>query len=148
MRVQDPGVMRKQKLKKTKKRKKKSELSKLKERLESLQKQVVIKKWGRDCFTCDKTNLHGINCQLGHVPWPRVQLSVKAIFDIRYTRIQCSYCNNPYWGLAGAGATAALRMQKEGIDVDALWAESKAEKGKAVTKDWFQLKINEYESLL
>lgn len=131
-----------------KKRRKKSELSKLKDKLEALQKLVVIKKFGRDCFTCPKVNLQGINCQLGHVPWPRVQLSVRAIFDYRYTRIQCSYCNNPYWGGAGMGGTAALRMQKEGVDVQALWDESAAQKGIVVPKQWFLDKITEYEQLL
>lgn len=120
-------------------------LSKLKKALEALQKQLVILTYGRDCYTCPSKNLQGYNCQLGHVPWPRSIISVKAKFDIRFTRIQCMPCNIHRGGM---GAMALERMRSEGIDTGELWIESQTGRGKVVPRSWFEEKIEHYKSLV
>lgn len=125
-----------------KKRIKPSSASKLKKELEALQKQLVIQTYGKDCFTCEAKDLEGKNCHLGHVPWPRTDLSTQAKFSIEYTRIQCMVCNIHK---GGAGAKAWVRMSAQGIDMDLLRETSDKERGKPVPKSWFEAKIAEYK---
>lgn len=125
------------KRKKAKKVKPKS----LRDELEALQKAIVIKVYGTACYTCPAKDLQGSNCQLGHVPWPRSQLSIPSKFDTRFTRIQCYKCN--IWD-KGRGADAAMKMLKEGIDLEMMWAENVAEKGKTFNNKWFVGKIADY----
>lgn len=119
-----------------------SQLRSLKKKLEASQKALVIKKYGRDCFTCPQKNLKKSNCQLGHVPWPRSILSTECKYDIHFTRIQCFRCNIH---LGGNGAIALQRMRDEGIDVDAMRALNEATKGKKVPNIWFQEKLADYD---
>ena len=127
------------------KRRKRSPLTIAKEKLEEVQKELVIVLYGRDCFTCPQKNLTGMNCQLGHVPWPRSELSVRCIFDTRYTRIQCFRCNI---NCGGNGAKALSRMQMEGTDVDEMEAINKKTKGTATPIAWFDQKTAEYSERL
>ncbi len=113
--------------------------------LESLQKQIVIKKYGKDCYTCTAKNLEGRNCQLGHVPWPRSILSRECAFSWKFTRIQCMACNI---NRGGMGAEAALRMQREGIDVEAMRIWNRETKGNKFSAMWREDQISLYESLL
>lgn len=117
---------------------KKKSLSSLKKRLEEIQKEETIAKYGNDCFTCPQKNLHGMNCQLGHVPWPRSILAVQLIFNLRYTRIQCFQCNINHGGM---GAKALERMIREGIDTNAMWEENLRLKGKTVPRKWYEEEI-------
>ena len=123
------------------KRKRKSPLTKAKESLEAVQKELVIKVYGRDCYTCPQKNLKGMNCQLGHVPWPRSELSVQCVFTYTFTRIQCFRCNI---NCGGNGAKALKRMIAEGIDVDKMEAHNIATKGKTTSLNWFATKEQEY----
>ncbi len=141
----NPKAPSKHRLIASRKRFKPSSLSKLKKTLEALQKQITIKLYGKDCYTCPQKNLEGANCQLGHCPWPRSILSTKCKFDYRYTRIQCFRCNIH---LGGMGARAFQKMEAEGADTDALWQESETTKGKSVPRKWFEEKILEYQTLL
>lgn len=127
------------------KKKKQPSISKLKKRLEALQKQLVIKLYGNDCYTCPQKNLQGRNCQLGHVPWPRSDLGPKVKFDTRFTRIQCFRCNI---NQGGAGAKAYARMEKEGIDLPSLRKESEKEKGVVVPRKWYEERIEWYKQEL
>ncbi len=113
--------------------------------LEALQKAVVRKLYGNDCYTCPAQNLQGSNCQLGHVPWPRSQLSTICKFDYEYTRMQCFKCN--IWN-KGCGADAYRRMVSEDIDVEAMHQQNLATKGKVCGKPWFETKIAEYKQVL
>lgn len=122
-----------------------SSISRLKKNLEALQKQIVIKTYGTDCYTCTQTNLIGANCQLGHVPWPRSILSTPCKFDYHYTRIQCFRCNIH---LGGMGAVALRRMQSEGIDTESMWQRNQETKGKKYGRQYFEDKISEYRELL
>lgn len=128
-----------------KKRVKALSVSKLKKQLEALQKQVVLKLYGNDCYTCEAKDLQGSNCHLGHVPWPRTDLSIQAKFDYRYTRAQC-FRDNIHLG--GAGAKAYARMQAEGIDMIMLREYADEGKGKPVPRSWYESKMAEYKALL
>lgn len=121
-------------------------IEKLAEKLEALQKQVVIKLYGSDCYTCPAKDLQSYNRQLGHVPWPRQKLSTACKYNYRFTRMQCMGCNGP--GGQGMGATAALRMQQEGIDVKAMWDLNLTTKGQTCPRVWWTEKINDYTLLL
>lgn len=121
-------------------------IEKLATRLEALQKQVVIKLYGTDCFTCPSKALIGRNCQLGHMPWPRKKLSTVCKYDHRFTRIQCAGCNGP--GGQGMGATATLRMLEAGIDVAGLWLYNTNTKGMTCPRQWWNDRIEEYTTLL
>lgn len=130
---------------KPKKRKKRTPLSLAKEKLEKAQKELVIATYGNDCYTCPQKNLTGMNCQLGHVPWPRSELSVQCIYSLPYTRIQCFRCNI---NCGGNGAKALKRMLSEGINVDEMEAQNLATKGKTTPLKWFYAKHAEYTAIL
>src|SRR3990167_8502480 len=130
---------------KPRKRRKKTPLTIAKEKLEEVQKALVIVLYGRDCFTCPQKNLMGMNCQLGHVPWPRSELSVRCIFTTDFTRIQCFRCNI---NCGGNGAKALARMLREGINVDKLEAQNRATKGKPTPLKWFYELTESYQKQL
>lgn len=119
--------------------------NKLRKELEKLQKEITIRKYGRDCYTCPAKALQKSNCQLGHVPWPRSVLSVECKFSTDYTRIQCYMCN--IWR-GGMGAVAYKRMQGEGVDLELLWQRNEANKGKTFGPKQLQEKIDQYRALL
>jgi len=127
------------------KRRKKSPLTLAKDKCEDAQKELTIKLHGRDCYTCPQKNLTGINCQLGHVPWPRSELAVRCIYMTDYTRIQCFRCNI---NCGGNGAKALKRMLAEGIDVDEMERRSQSLKGKTTPIQWFIDKRAEYQNLI
>lgn len=118
-----------------------SQLRLLKKKLEAAQKELVIKKYGSDCFTCSQKSLKGKNAHLGHVPWPRSILSPECKFDTRFTRIQCFSCNIHRGGM---GAVALQRMKDEGCDVGAMWSLNNATKGKPAPASWYVEKLSDY----
>lgn len=122
-----------------------SQLRSLKKKLEALQKQVVIKLYGTDCYTHQPKATQTTTKQLGHMPWARAELSQTCIYDYRFTRIQCGQCNGFGQGMS---MTARQRMTTEGIDLDALWELNLATKGKPHSSEFYLNKIKEYESLL
>ena len=130
---------------KTKKRRKKGTITKLKEELWQLCRQIVFKTYGTDCYTCEAKNLEGSNCQGGHMPWHSSELAECLKRDPRFVRAQCFNCN---MRKGGKGGTAYLRMEKEGIDVKALWAENLAAKGKVCPTQWFRDEIERYKQIL
>ena len=73
-------------------------------------RRIVREQYGNDCYTCDKKNLQGSDCQLGHVPWAKASLGAYLKYDIRLLRYQCFRCNI---NLGGQGAVAYKRMLKE-----------------------------------
>ena len=135
---------RKPRKKAARKKVKKKTLSQLKKALEAAQKAKTIEIHGNDCYTCPQKNLQGMNCQLGHVPWPRSVLAVQLRYDTRFTRIQCFRCNINH---GGNGAIAYARMLKEGVDLESMWAENEKLKGISVPNSWFEEKITQYSEL-
>jgi len=131
----------------SRKRVKTRKLSAIKKDLEALQKALVIKLYGNDCYTCPAKNLQGRNCHLGHVPWPRSVLWVACTFDYRHTRIQCMLCNIHRGGM---GAVALKRMEQEigAEEVQKLKNFSDNNKGKTVPRSYFEEKIASYTKLL
>ena len=141
-----PGARSKRKVgQSTSKTRKTPTIAKLKVKLEALQKQITLQKYGNDCYTCDAKDLVGKNCHLGHVPWPRPDISIPAKFDHRYTRAQCMVCNVHRGGMGGV---AYARMQSEGIDMIMLREYADTDKRKAFSRSWFLDKIEEYKALL
>lgn len=126
-------------------RPKQKTISKLKKEIEVLQKRIVLKLYGNDCYTCPAKDLQGSNCHLGHVPWPRTDLSVAAKLDYRYTRSQCYRCNIH---LSGAGATAYARMLFEGVDMLFLRENGNEGKGRPLPRTWYEDKMAEYNAFL
>ena len=139
------GTKTTKKGKSTKDRKKTPTIAKLKKELEALQKQIVIKKYGRDCYTCEAKDLQGSNCHLGHVPWPRPDLSIQCKFAPEYTRIQCMVCNIHK---GGRGAVALQRMIDEGINVHYLRILNAETKQNPPKRIWYEETINRYKALL
>ena len=123
-------------------------ISRLKKDLEAQLKLEVIRLYGRDCYTCPQKNLVGANCQLGHVPWPRTELSVACRYHPDFCRIQCFRCNI---NKGGNGAKAMMRMMEQGIDVNLLWQQNLDAKEREKTNKcgiaWFQKEINHYQPL-
>lgn len=127
------------------KRKKAPSIAKLKKELEMLQKALVIKTYGNDCYTCSAIGLIGKNQHLGHIPWPRTDLSIECKFSPEYTRIQCMVCNVHK---GGRGAVALQRMLDENIDILSLRKRNEETKGNHPPRSWYERKVEEYKAIL
>lgn len=98
-------------MKKTRlKKQSKQPISKIQRDIWKIVKPIVIKLYGNNCYTCQAKNLQGVNCQLGHVPYPKSILGAYLKYDIRCLRIQCYSCNI---NKGGMGAEAYKRMLRE-----------------------------------
>lgn len=98
-------------MKKTRlKKQSKQPISKIQRDIWKIVKPIVIKLYGNNCYTCPAKNLQGVNCQLGHVPYPKSILGAYLKYDIRCLRIQCYSCNI---NKGGMGAEAYKRMLRE-----------------------------------
>jgi len=128
-----------------KKRHSKTDLRRAKDKLWELTRKIVFRTYGTNCYTCPKTNLTGVNCQGGHVPWPTSILSTECRYDIRFIRAQCYNCNINNGGM---GAVALKKMLAEGIDIEAMETLNRETKGKPYPLDWHLQKIQEYEQIL
>jgi hypothetical protein len=124
---------------------KKPTVTSLKKKLWAVTRLLVFQTYGTDCYTCDRKNLTGSNCQGGHMPWASSELSVTCRYDIRYIRPQCYDCNI---NKNGRGAIALLKMRAEGIDTDALWQWNLETKGKSQPITFFEEMIHDYKQRL
>jgi hypothetical protein len=86
-----------------------SELKKLQDKVWKEAKRITLNKYGNTCYTCDRTNLDGSNCQLGHFI-PSGSCGAYLRLDLRNLRIQCYHCNI---NLGGNGAEYYRRMVME-----------------------------------
>lgn len=96
------GVVRKSKVRKTSKKR----VSALDRKLKELCKQIIRKKYGNECYTCDQKNLSGCNWQTGHMI-PKGSLGSFLRWDLRVLRPQCMDCN---LNNGGQGAEFLRRM--------------------------------------
>lgn len=71
---------------------KKKTPAQLKKQLWALCKQIILKRYGNDCYTCGAKDLQKSNCQLGHFI-PSSVGGVGLRFDLDNLRIQCYRCN-------------------------------------------------------
>ena len=72
-------------------------------------KRIILNKYGNTCYTCDRVNLEGSSCQLGHFI-PSRACGTYLRYDLRNLRIQCYHCNI---NLGGNGAEYYHRMVLE-----------------------------------
>ncbi len=92
-------------------KKSKAPISKLQRQIWELCKQIIRKKYGNICYTCNRTGLEGSNWHTGHV-FPKAALSAYLKYDLRFLRPQCYNCNI---NLGGNGAVFIDKLrEKEG----------------------------------
>lgn len=126
------------------KRKKKTPLKKLKEKLWALCREIQIKKYGRNCYTCSKIGLEGSNCHLGHFI-PSSVCSTPMRYYLDNLRPQCYHCNI---NLSGNWIEYEKHLIRDGIDTENLKWLNEQSKGGMFREDWYEQKIREYEDIL
>jgi hypothetical protein len=121
----------------------KSPLRKQQEKLWKLCKQITLNKYGNTCYTCDRNNLEGSNCQLGHCI-PSGACGAFLRYDLRNLRIQCYHCNI---NLGGNGAEYVRRLTQEvgKKEVDKMFKDK--QKSVKATDHYAKL-IQEYELIV
>ena len=143
-----PRVRRKKaprtRVKGKKRGKTKNPLKKARKELWELCKQIIRKKYGNTCYTCDAKNLSGSNFQTGHLI-PRSTCGLYLRYDLRNLRIQDYRCNI---NLSGNGATFYRNMvQREGQSyVDEIFAEKNRETKENLA--FYTERIESYQHLL
>ena len=125
---------------------KKVPIKKLKARLWALCREIQIKKYGRNCYTCGARELIGSNCHLGHFI-PSSICSVEIRYSLDNLRPCCYHCNI---NLSGNWIAYEVNLIKEhGEDfVKNLKNENNRTKGGMFREDWYENKINEYTRIL
>lgn len=82
----------------------------LKNKIWKLCRELTRKKYGMDCYTCERKNLEGKDCHTGHFIPSSSGLILR--YDLRNLRPQCYNCNI---NLGGNGAEFYRRMvEREG----------------------------------
>lgn len=94
--------MKRSKINKTSKQK----TSVIQRKIWELCKQIIRKKYGNVCYTCDRTGLEKWNWQTGHL-LPKASCGASLKYDLRVLRPQCYHCNI---NLGGNGAEFLRRM--------------------------------------
>lgn len=126
------------------KRKKKTPLKKLKEKLWSLCREIQLKKYGRNCYTCGKIGLEGSNCHLGHFI-PSSVCSTPVRYHLDNLRPCCYHCNI---NLSGNWIAYEKNLKAEGIDIENLKLLNEQTKGGMFREDWYEERIREYEQMV
>ena len=126
------------------KRKSKSELSKLKAQLWKLCREIQIKRYGSDCYTCNSKDLSGSSRQLGHFI-PSSVCSTSLRYDLDNLRVQCYACNIHK---SGNWIEYEKHLLSDGIDVQELKDRNERTKGGMFREDWYKGKIQEYSQIL
>lgn len=128
----------------TKKRKVTTPLGKLKKELWELCKQIIRKRYGNTCYTCDAKGLAGSNWHTAHFV-ARSVCGAYLHYDLRNLRPGCYRCNI---SLAGNGAVFYRRLvEREGQPyVDQIFADK--ERITKLTPQFLREKIEEYTALL
>lgn len=118
--------------------------AKLKARLWQLCKEIIRKRYGNSCYTCDKRGLTGSSWQTGHFI-PSSICGAYLRYDLRNLRPQCYRCNID---LSGNGAVFYRRLVASigQVYVDQLFADK--EKIIKANRAWFEEKIKEYQQVL
>lgn len=108
-----------------------------------------VKAWTRrtwkDCYTCGRKDLEGINAQAGHYQTVAVVGSNNALaWNPDFIRLQCSYCNG-----VGQGQQVLFRahlVREHGEEKVAKYDKEVYGKVSRPIKDW-QAIINQFKSL-
>lgn len=99
-------------IKKPKKRK--TDYKKLQERVWQLCREIKGLLEEKNCYTCNATNLVGVNCQLGHGK-AKGSLSIKYQYDLRNLHWQCFNCNINLGGMSDI-FIAKMEKTKDGLE--------------------------------
>lgn len=91
------------------KKKSKQKISVIQRKLWELCREIAMKKYPPNCYTCNQVNLQGSNKQLGHM-WAKASLGAFLKYDLRVLRWQCWLCNLHRGGM---GADFYARMLRE-----------------------------------
>ena len=127
-----------------KKRKVKSKLSKLKAQLWKLCREIQIKRYGSDCYTCSSKNLEGSSRHLGHFI-PSSVCSTVMRYDLDNLRVQCYSCNIHK---SGNWLEYEKHLIRDGINVQELKDRNEKTKGGMFREDWYEMQIEKYQQLL
>lgn len=119
-------------------------VSKLKKQLWAITREIIILKYGSDCYTCPARNLSGSNRQCGHYISSSI-CSAEIRYSLDNLRIQCSACN--IWR-SGNWLAFESHLIKDGIDVAALKQRNYDTKGMKADSLFYINKIAEYSTLL
>lgn len=128
----------------TKTRKKTSSLAKLKKQLWQLCREIQIKRYGSDCYTCTSKNLEGSSRHLGHFISSSI-CSTEMRYDLDNLRVQCYACNIHK---SGNWLAYEKHLIADGIDVQELKDRNERTKGGMFRENWYEQKIAEYSLLL
>lgn len=126
------------------KRRKTTDLAKLKKELWELCKQIIRKRYGNTCYTCEAEGLAGANWHTGHFI-PSSVCGTYLRWDLRNLRPQCFRCNI---SLVGNGSSFYRELLiREGVSyLDQLFADK--EKLTKLTPAFLQQKIEEYKTIV
>lgn len=126
------------------KRKVKSPLKRLKEQLWKLCREIQIKRYGSNCYTCPAKDLSGSSRHLGHFISSSI-CSTELRYSLDNLRVQCYSCNIHK---SGNWLAYERHLIADGIDVQELKDRNEKTKGKQYDVLWYCGKIEEYEKLL
>lgn len=126
------------------KRKPKPPLKKLKATLWQLCREIQIKRYGSDCYTCPAKALEGSNRHLGHFISSSI-CSTELRYSLDNLRIQCYACNIHK---SGNWLAYERHLIADGIDVQELKDRNEKTKGGMYRDDFYIQKIAEYQSIL
>lgn len=127
-----------------KSRTKKTPLKKLKAHLWQLCREIQIKRYGSDCYTCPSKDLQGSNRHLGHFISSSI-CSTELRYSLDNLRVQCYSCNIHK---SGNWLAYERHLLSDGIDVQELKDRNELTKGLMYREDWYENKIAEYTQLL
>jgi len=131
--------MKKSKLKKQSKQK----ISVIQRKLWKLCREIAIKRYEPNCYTCETKNLQGFNKQLGHM-WAKASLGAYMKYDLRILRWQCMICNQFHGGRC---ADFYARMLKE-IGQEAMEQLQKDRQVTVNAYDWYSKLLVDYQKIL
>jgi len=125
-------------------RKKKSQLSKLKAELWQLCRNIQIKRYGSDCYTCPSKDLQGSSRHLGHFISSSI-CSTELRYSLDNLRVQCYSCNIHK---SGNWLAYETHLIADGINVQELKDRNEKTKGQMYRDDFYIQKIAEYTTIL
>lgn len=125
-------------------KRKKPTITLLKKKLWKLTREIIIKRYGNNCYTCPNSDLSGSGLHCGHFISSSV-CSVEMRYDLGNLRPQCYACNIHR---SGNWPAFERHLIADGIDVEALKQRNEDTKGLSYRIDWFEAKIQEYTTLL
>ncbi len=122
----------------------KTPVSKLKKKLWAITRQIIIKTYGSDCYTCPAKGLSGSNRHIGHFISSSV-CSAAMRYDLGNLRPQCYACNIHR---SGNWPSYEAHLKADGIDVEALKQQNRDTQGLKYDSLWYEALIKEREERL